>query len=95
MDDTLYTLIQRKDKQSSMMGNCQLEARNINSRDLLWFHGCSIIREGSYIVGLNGNVFIAGNGSSIINELNSHGQVQKTFQFVDTAVITSLAAGSW
>jgi outer membrane protein assembly factor BamB len=96
MDNTLYILMQRTNKQSPIMGTCQLEARSISPRNLIWSYSCPMIRKASYIVGSNGNVFIAGNGSSLINLFNNHGHiVQKTLQFEDTAVITSLAAGSW
>jgi outer membrane protein assembly factor BamB len=101
MDNILYTLIQRAtntqntNKQLPMMGTCQLEARNISNRNLLWSYSCAALREGFFIAGSNGNVFIAGDGNTIINVLNSHGHVQKTLQFGDADAIASLASGSW
>lgn len=82
---------------------CQLEAREVSNGSLLWSHVCPEKMETPSIVGLNGTLFIAGNGNvaataqsnssnTIVNALDSHGNILWTVPLNSNLV--SLAASS-
>jgi outer membrane protein assembly factor BamB len=91
MGDTLYAIM------LPVQSSCQLEARNISNGSLRWSHPCTEIQSLSFsIVGLNGTVFITdGGNTAAISALDSHGNIQKTFQLSNSGAIVALAVGSW